>query len=831
MSRSAELLYGRDVERRRLDGVLADPAGGAVVIEGGAGLGKTRLAREAQRIARDRGFLVLGNPPGGRRFEVLGDGAAAHAPASPADLRDRLAGVDTGRRVLVLVEDLHELPVDRVRQVADLARSGRASWVLTVNPDLAPAGIGDLLGVRPVRLAPWPSAVVARVAEDRFGAPPSPELVAVLDQAGGVPRWVTELVGGLAAEQAVAVAGGVARLVSGRVPRRVHEAVHLRLKDLSPDAWQVLRLGAMLGRRGTLRDLAGLIGARTASLAARLHEVLAGGVLDLDGDRLAFRHELVRRVVADSIPPAVRHAVGREIARIRGTASGDAAPRPTEVRAPRGAVAVGSLAGSGKLLEAVELASEMLAQPMPPMSTAKLRGLSAHLLLWRGEPAAAVAAAEQALAVCGTGNSTAEAVTGVRLVARWHRGDRGALTEAEEVLASGGQPDATDVVVANGVLADARWRAGRLAEGLRLSQAAAVDHPWWGAWQRLELVSRLGQVGRFEEADAVLREVAPQLDQLGLGANCGRPPIERARLLVGLGRFREAAEAARAGLSDAKRTGSPMMVRHGLAVLARAAWHEGDLATAVQHVDRANAVARRVAVLPSVACDWMDLRLTAEVHGARAAVQAAETRLAGLVTGTALFVEEPGAAVALIGWARRAGSRELADSALATVEGLAARNPGFGTVAAAAAEARRRHRAGHEHLLRRVPATGRPEKDAGEVYAGKDAGKGDSGQWDRLTDRQRHIAHLAGKGMTNQQIANRVLLSPHTVNYHLRSLYRKLGISSRVELAQLVPRPPGDGPATPDRGQAHYGEWAAGARAPHRGAPASTGTGGGYADH
>jgi DNA-binding CsgD family transcriptional regulator len=53
-----------------------------------------------------------------------------------------------------------------------------------------------------------------------------------------------------------------------------------------------------------------------------------------------------------------------------------------------------------------------------------------------------------------------------------------------------------------------------------------------------------------------------------------------------------------------------------------------------------------------------------------------------------------------------------------------------------------------------------------------------------LTERQQVIARLVGSGLTNQQVANRMWLSPHTVNYHLRSIYRKLNIKSRVELVR-----------------------------------------------
>jgi DNA-binding CsgD family transcriptional regulator len=56
----------------------------------------------------------------------------------------------------------------------------------------------------------------------------------------------------------------------------------------------------------------------------------------------------------------------------------------------------------------------------------------------------------------------------------------------------------------------------------------------------------------------------------------------------------------------------------------------------------------------------------------------------------------------------------------------------------------------------------------------------------RLGAKERPIAQLAAEGLTNQQIARRVFLSPHTVNYHMRQIFRKLAVTSRIELARLV---------------------------------------------
>ncbi|QMV23545.1 winged helix-turn-helix transcriptional regulator [Streptomyces sp. SCUT-3] len=58
--------------------------------------------------------------------------------------------------------------------------------------------------------------------------------------------------------------------------------------------------------------------------------------------------------------------------------------------------------------------------------------------------------------------------------------------------------------------------------------------------------------------------------------------------------------------------------------------------------------------------------------------------------------------------------------------------------------------------------------------------------WERLTEKQVAAAELAVEGMTNKEIAARLHLSPHTVNYHLRKIFRALSIRSRTELIRLV---------------------------------------------
>ncbi|MFG2043318.1 LuxR C-terminal-related transcriptional regulator [Dactylosporangium sp. NPDC048998] len=79
--------------------------------------------------------------------------------------------------------------------------------------------------------------------------------------------------------------------------------------------------------------------------------------------------------------------------------------------------------------------------------------------------------------------------------------------------------------------------------------------------------------------------------------------------------------------------------------------------------------------------------------------------------------------------------------------------------------------AGAPGPVRRAEHDGRPAATAG---------------WESLTEQELQIARLVGRALTNQQIATRIGRSRHTVNYHLRRIFHKLGIASRVELASLA---------------------------------------------
>jgi DNA-binding CsgD family transcriptional regulator len=189
----------------------------------------------------------------------------------------------------------------------------------------------------------------------------------------------------------------------------------------------------------------------------------------------------------------------------------------------------------------------------------------------------------------------------------------------------------------------------------------------------------------------------------------------------------------------------------------------------------------------------------------------------GLESSRALLVEEPGASAFFVRLAVAVDDREHAGRAVAAAELFARDNPDFLQIAARARHACAALTCDRDGLAALIdfhldpwvsgarhvplPILDKPVTDGADrpilVLAEVDD-IGDS-SWQELTKTQRAVAELVGSGLTNRQVAKRMYLSPHTVNYHLRTIFRKLRVSSRVELVhhryrsanQAQPLPPG----------------------------------------
>jgi DNA-binding NarL/FixJ family response regulator len=91
----------------------------------------------------------------------------------------------------------------------------------------------------------------------------------------------------------------------------------------------------------------------------------------------------------------------------------------------------------------------------------------------------------------------------------------------------------------------------------------------------------------------------------------------------------------------------------------------------------------------------------------------------------------------------------------------------------------RRYRDAADHELRRL---GR------HIHRRTQPGQADARGVDALTEREHQVARLVVDRKTNPEIADALFLSPKTVETHLRNMFRKLDVSSRVEVARAVER-------------------------------------------
>jgi DNA-binding NarL/FixJ family response regulator len=89
-----------------------------------------------------------------------------------------------------------------------------------------------------------------------------------------------------------------------------------------------------------------------------------------------------------------------------------------------------------------------------------------------------------------------------------------------------------------------------------------------------------------------------------------------------------------------------------------------------------------------------------------------------------------------------------------------------------------------ERARRELLATGETVRK--RTPAGPRAGEAS----DVLTTQEAQVARLAYEGLSNPEISTRLFISPRTVQYHLRKVFTKLGISSRGQLHRVLPGEP-----------------------------------------
>lgn len=362
---------GRRAELRELLGALAHPPA-VVLVEGEAGIGKSRLVREMLGVseARGRRALAAACPPfrhaltlapivdavqqAGARLAGLELSPlagtlrplfpewAAELPPVPEPLTDAGAArhrlmralaelLDQLRVEVLVVEDVHwadDATVDFLLFIA-FRPAARISLVVTYRPADLPAD-SPLL-----RLSSRPAAAGghARITLGALGVAETSELVSSMLDGEHVSEsfaaFLHERTGGLplAIEESVRLLRDRADLVRQRdawirrplddivVPVTIRDAVAERAGRLAPDAQRVLSAAAVLGEPTAEAALIAVAALSERSAPTAVDEALSSGLLVEDGgDRIAFRHVLAARAVYDTINGRERRAAHQRAA-------------------------------------------------------------------------------------------------------------------------------------------------------------------------------------------------------------------------------------------------------------------------------------------------------------------------------------------------------------------------------------------------------------------------------------------------------------------------------------------------------------------------------------
>jgi len=582
-----------------------------------------------------------------------------------------------------------------------------------------------------------------------------------------------------------------------------------------------------------------------APVRSALHRQYAEILLSRRASATAAASHLLR--AADPGDPASLPGLDRAVARTIRTApqvAADLAMRALELtqpgdpaEVPRSVAAAEALAAAGRLDHAQRIAELTRAKPLRQTAEHRLRCVMSWVLCTRGQPQDAAAEAAVVLAAAQLPHEIrARAQTASLQALTAMRAEPAAGTDSALPPRRGSRAAAAALILQ----ASRCWDGGQIRESLQLVRDAARSTGFSpdarDAQPQLVLAAALTDVRELNEAEAILG-AAPdsELGVLPVGAALA---LVRSRVHLAAGRLAVAGSEAEAALAHAQTLGAHSYAATARSVLAVIELRRGDVQAAARHISsrpvssshladiyaRSESSFAEAQVVEATAGPAAALRCVpascADLSGrpgpllgdaalaawlARAALAAGDEKLAAAAADAAATVAAaylefrafPPAAAHALGlvhrdpaslagaatehadpWARASAAEDLgvlhergADRDQA-IDCLTLALAQYGQVGARRDQARVRRRLRQLGVRRRHWSTS--------------PGTAPVAGWHSLTGTEQAVASLVAEGLNNNQVAARMYISTHTVAHHLRQAFRKLSITSRVELARIV---------------------------------------------
>ena len=544
--------------------------------------------------------------------------------------------------------------------------------------------------------------------------------------------------------------------------------------------------------------------------------------------------------------PASLPGLDRAAAQMIGTApqvAADLAMRAVELTRPgdpaevsRSVAAAEALAAAGRLDQAYRIVEATFAKPLPQTAEYRLRCVTSWILCTQGRPRDAAAEAAMVLAATQLPRDLrARALTANLQALTALHAEPGTGIASAPVVRPGSHAAAAALILH----ASRCWDGGQIREGLELVRDAVrridISPDARDVQPLLTLAAALVDVRELGEAEAILAAAASSgLQDLPVGAAVA---LVRSRVHLAAGRLGTAAMEAQAALRHAQTLGAHSYAVTARSVLAVIELRRGDVEVAARHLRSRPVSGPQFADIYARSESMLAEAQIIEVRdGPAAALSCLGDFSFDLPGRPGPLLADPALAAWLTRTALAAGNEKLAAAAAETAGTMAAAYPEFRVSWPAAAHAlglvqrdpARLVSAAAEHTDPWARASAaedlgvlqaqRGDRDQAidhlkaalgeyrQLGAGRDEARVRSrlrqkgirrrhwsspvarpaAGWHSLTDTQRAVAGLVAEGLSNHQVAARMYISTHTVAHHLRQAFRKLSITSRVELARIV---------------------------------------------